>query len=216
MEDIGSLIFYVILAIIAIAGSVRSSNKKKKASAGKAFPPKPATTVRSESRPAAQPQPRPQYKPIEPLNEGGYEEPLAAQFAGEGSSATTMAEAFASEGSLSRNKAAAFASEGSLSRNKAAAFASEGSLSRNKAAAFASEGSLSRNKAAAFASEGVSALADLTQQDFVHTEISDSEIGDAPEYDYNAAIPDDLFDGFDLRKAVIYSALLDRKEYTIW
>ncbi len=160
MEDIGSLIFYVILAIIAIAGSVRSSNKKKKASAGKAFPPKPATTVRSESRPAAQPQPRPQYKPIEPLNEGGYEEPLAAQFAGEGSSATTMAEAFASE--------------------------------------------------------GVSALADLTQQDFVHTEISDSEIGDAPEYDYNAAIPDDLFDGFDLRKAVIYSALLDRKEYTIW
>jgi hypothetical protein len=202
MEDIGSLIFYVILAIIAIAGSVRSSNKKKKASAGKAFPPKPATTVRSESRPAAQPQPRPQYKPIEPLNEGGYEEPLAAQFAGEGSSATTMAEAFASEGSLSRNKAAAFASEGSLSRNKAAAFASEGSLSRNKAAAFASE--------------GVSALADLTQQDFVHTEISDSEIGDAPEYDYNAAIPDDLFDGFDLRKAVIYSALLDRKEYTIW
>jgi hypothetical protein len=174
MEDIGSLIFYVILAIIAIAGSVRSSNKKKKASAGKAFPPKPATTVRSESRPAAQPQPRPQYKPIEPLNEGGYEEPLAAQFAGEGSSATTMAEAFASEGSLSRNKAAAFASE------------------------------------------GVSALADLTQQDFVHTEISDSEIGDAPEYDYNAAIPDDLFDGFDLRKAVIYSALLDRKEYTIW
>ncbi|MDF1560561.1 MAG: hypothetical protein P1P83_10185 [Bacteroidales bacterium] len=200
MEDIGSLIFYVLLAIIAIAGSVQSS-RKKKASAGKAFPPKPATTVRGESRPAAQPQPRPQYKPIEPLNEGSYEEPRAAQFAGEGSSATTMAEAFASEGSLSRNKAAAFASEGSLSRNKAAAFASEGSLSRNRAADFANE--------------GVSALADLSQQDFVHTEISDSEIGDAPEYDYNAAILDDLIDGFDLRKAVIYSALLDRKEYTI-
>jgi len=172
MEDIGSLIFYVILAIIAIAGSVQSSSKKKKASAGKAFPPKPATTVRSEPRPTAEARPRTQYRPIEPVDEGSYEEPMASQFAGEGSSAVTMAEAFASEGSVSRNKAAAFAGE------------------------------------------GVSALADLSRQDFIHTEISDSEIGDAPEYDYNAAILDDLVDGFDLKKAVIYSALLDRKEYT--
>jgi len=186
MEDIGSLIFYVILAIIAIAGSVQSSSKKKKAAAGKPFPPRPADTVRSEPQPPPQARPRPQYRPIEPLDEGNYEEPLAKQFAGEGSSAPTMAEAFASEGSVSRNKAAAFASEGSVSRNKAAAYASE----------------------------GVSALADLSRQDFIHTEISDSEIGDAPEYDYNAAILDDLVDGFDLKKAVIYSALLDRKEYT--
>lgn len=185
MEDIGSLIFYVILAIIAIAGSVQSSNKKKKASAGKAFPPGPAATPKSEPRPAAEARPRPQYRPVEPIDEGRYEEPLASQFAGEGSSAATMAEAFASEGSVSRSKAAAFASEGSLSQNRAAAFAGE----------------------------GVSALDDLSRHQFVHTEISDSEIGDAPAYDYNAAILDDLAEGFDLRKAVIYSALLDRKEY---
>jgi len=183
MEDIGSLIFYVILAIIAIAGSVQSSNKKKKAMAGKGFPPRPAATARTEPRQSVQPQP--QYRPIEPIDEGRYEEPMASQFDGEGSSAATMAEAFASEGSVSRSRAAAFASEGSVSRNKAAAFAGE----------------------------GVSALVDLSRQDFVHTEISDSEIGDAPEYDYNAAILDDLVDGFDLKKAVIYSALLDKKEY---
>ncbi len=186
MEDIGSLIFYVILAIIAIAGSVQSSSKKKKAQAGKAVTRKPATTVMSESRPPAQPQPRPQYRPIEPLDEGRYEEPMASQFAGEGSLTDTMAEAFASEGSVSRNKAAAFASEGSVSRSKAEAFAGE----------------------------GVSALADLSRQQFVHTEISDTEIGDAPVYDYNARILDDITEGFDLRRAVIYSALLDRKEYT--
>lgn len=185
MEDIGSLIFYVILAIIAIAGSVQSSSKKKKAQAGKAVPRKPATTVMSESRPPVQAQPRPQYRPIEPVNEGRYEDPVASQFDGEGSIADTMAEAFASEGSVSRNKAAAYASEGSVSRSKAESFAGE----------------------------GVSALTDFSRQQFVHTEISDSEIGDAPAYDYNASILDDLADGFDVRKAVIYSALLDRKEY---
>lgn len=186
MEDVGSLIFYVILAIIAIAGSVQSSNKKKKAQAGRAVPRKPADTVRSEPVPPPQARPRTQYRPIEPLDEGSYEEPMASQFAGEGSSAVSMAEAFASEGSVSRNAAAEYASEGSVSRNMAAAYAGE----------------------------GVTALEDLSRQDFVHTEISDSEIGDAPEYDYNATILDDLVDGFDLKKAVIYSALLDRKEYT--
>lgn len=185
MEDIGSLIFYVILAIIAIAGSVQSSSKKKKSQTGKTVQRKPATTVMSEHRPPVQPQPRPQYRPAEPIDEGYYEEPMASQFAGEGSQADTMAEAFATEGSVSRNRAAAFASEGSVSRNKAAAFAGE----------------------------GVSSLDDLSRQQFVHTEISDSEIGDAPAYDYNASERDDLADGFDLRKAVIYSALLDRKDY---
>lgn len=187
MEDIGSLIFYVILAIIAIAGSVQSSSKKKKAQPGKSIPRKPAPTVMSEPRPQVQPQPqpRPQYRPVEPIDEGYYEEPLASQFAGEGSSAPTMAEAFANEGSVSRNRAAAFASEGSVSQNMAASFAGE----------------------------GISSLTDLSRQEFVHTEISDSEIGDAPEYDYNALARDDLAEGFDLRKAVIYSALLDRKDY---
>ena len=70
--------------------------------------------------------------------------------------------------------------------------------------------------AAAFASEGASALNEIQTDNFIHTEISDTEIGDAPEYDYNARPGGDILSGgFDLRKAVIYSALLNRKEYSV-
>ena len=46
------------------------------------------------------------------------------------------------------------------------------------------------------------------------TTISDSEIGDAPVYDYDSRGADRLTEGFDLKKAVIYSSVLDRKEYS--
>ena len=82
--------------------------------------------------------------------------------------------------------------------------------------AFAREGSIEDSMAAAFASEGVSAFKDIQIADFIHTEISDSEIGDAPDYDYNARPGSDILsDGFDLKKAVIYSAVLNRKEYSV-
>jgi type IV secretory pathway VirB10-like protein len=210
MEDIGSLIFYVILGIIALAGSLQGKNKKQKAPPRKVVQrqpdsatapppvrpaPAPARQVLTTQPPQPQPQPRPaatqrrpQYMPADPSMEGRYEEPMAGTFSREGSITQTMAEAFSGEGSINRSMAAAFAGEGSI----------EDSM------------------AVAFAGEGISSFKDFQTSDFVHTEISDSEIGDVEEYDYNARPGTDILTGgFDLKKAVIYTALLNRKEYSV-
>ncbi len=178
MEDkgLGSLIFYVILGIIAIAGSLQGKNKKPKTLPKKPVPGRPAMEA---DRPVARPEPattqgRPQYMTMDPSMEGRYDEPMAGSFSDEGSYSDTLAEAFSTEGSIMDTMAAAFASE------------------------------------------GVSALNEIKTDEFIHTEISDTEIGDAPEYDYNARPGGDILSGgFDLHKAVIYSALLNRKEYSV-
>jgi hypothetical protein len=119
--------------------------------------------------------------------EGRYEEPLAQEFSREGSYIDTAAGQFGWEGTK------------------------RGGLGE----AFASEGSIADSMAAAFASEGSSVFGDSSIKEFIHNEISDSEIGDAPVYDYNKAGGADLLtEGFDLKKAVIYSSVLDRKEYS--
>ncbi len=202
MEDggLGGLIFYIILGIIALAGSFKGKGKKPQAPPKQVLQRRPEEEtmippVRTAPAPArtvaapAQPQQRkPQYKPMDPSMEGRYEDQLAKRFSKEGSGSESMAGAFSGEGSVSQTMAAAFAREGSI----------EDSM------------------AAAFASEGVSSFKDFQTSDFVHTEISDSEIGDAPEYDYNARPGSDILSGgFDLRKAVIYSAVLNRKEYSV-
>lgn len=181
MEDrgLGSLIFYVILGIIAIAGSFQGKNKKQKtappAPPKKVAPQRPATetwrpTPRQQPAPAYK---KPEYRPVDPSLEGRYEEPMAAEFSSEGSYSPAMAEAFGGEGSINDSMAAAFAME------------------------------------------GVSALHDVHPGQFIHTEISDSEIGDAPEYDYNSGPAGDILDEeFDIKKALIYSAILNRKEYS--
>jgi len=203
MEDLGNIVLYVILAVIAIAGSIQSSKKKK--TTGKATPPRPperrtpepAGQNRQQRRPMETrapepfrqvvPQTRPQYAPAEPVDEGYYEDPLAASFSG----------------------------EGSVSRNSAASFADEGSISRNSAAAFSDEGSVENTMATAFAMEGAPALEDLIKDEFSHIDITDSEISDAPGFDYNT---DDnveqMAEGFNLKQAVIFSAILNRKEYS--
>ena len=196
MEDngLGSVIFYIILAVIALAGSFKG--KKKPVLPKQSMPPgplqrprqavKPAPKVAQQPPPAAIPR-RPQYIPAVPVDEGNYAEPMAGTFA----------------------------SEGSLEDLLAGAFATEGSVSKGMAKDFADEGSMIDKLAASFASEGVSSLQGSNIEDFVHNEISDSEIGDAPDYDYNAADGGyKLGGGFDLKKAVIYSAVLDRKEYS--
>jgi hypothetical protein len=196
MEDngLGSVIFYIILAVIALAGSFKG--KKKPVPPKQAMPPrpvqrteqaaKPAPKVVQTARPAEMPR-RPQYIPIEPVDEGNYAEPMAGTFT----------------------------SEGSLEDLLAGAFASEGSVSKGMAGGFADEGSMINKMAASFASEGISSLSDIQIADFIHTEISDSEISDAPDYDYNAPTGRKILsDGFDLKRAVIYSAVLDRKEYS--
>lgn len=196
MEDngLGSVIFYIILAVIALAGSFKP--RKKSVPPKQAMPPgpfqrtkqavKPEPKAVQPARPADMPR-RPQYIPIEPVDEGNYAEPMAGTFA----------------------------SEGSFSEPMAGAFTTEGSVSKSMADDFTEEGSMIGKLAASFASEGVSSFHGSMMQDFVRTEISDSEISDAPEYDYNAAAGGfKLADGFDLKKAVIYSAVLDRKEYS--
>ena len=192
MEDngLGSVIFYIILAVIALAGSFKP--KKKPVPPKQAMPPRPvgrtvqAPKVVQPARPAEMPR-RPQYIPAEPVDEGNYEEPMAGTFA----------------------------SEGSLDETMAGAFATEGSVGKGMAGDFMQEGSMIDKLAASFASEGISSLSDIQITDFIHSEISDSEIGDAPVYNYNApAGRKILSDGFDLKKAVVYSAVLDRKEYS--
>lgn len=202
MEDIGSLVFYIILGIIALAGSIQGKGKKKQG-APKPVQRKPATSGRrpgegranAPSRPEPSPvrqerpasKPAPWFIPSEPSMEGRYGEPMASEFESEGSMEDSLPEVFSSEGSM-----------------------------RNiLAEKYSREGSISQSMASAFSSEGISSLGETSIGEFVHTEISDSEIGDAPDFDYEARPGADLHNaGFDLQKAVIYSALLDRKEYS--
>ncbi len=176
MEDKGSLIFYIILAIIALAGSLQG--RKKKTPAGK---PKPAgmtmtnKPVQQTASPVIKTQDtrRSRYEMPTPSQEGNYESPLAGEFASEGSFSHTMADAFSTEGSIQDTMAAAFASE------------------------------------------GISSLAEARIRPSDDNAITDSEIHDMPEYLYNQQEMDDvLAEGFDIKKAVIYSAILNRKEYS--
>ncbi|MCA1740867.1 MAG: hypothetical protein LC630_00030 [Bacteroidales bacterium] len=192
MEDgggLGSLIFYIILGILAIAGSFHGKGKKQKTAPKRTEPGRPDMET---STPPVRPEPapvqrKPRYVPIDPSMEGRYEEPMAGEFS----------------------------DEGSISQKMAGAFSSKGSSGDMMARAFAREGSFDDSMAKAFASEGVSSFKDFQTSDFVHTEISDSEIGDAPEYDYNARPGSDILDEeFDVKKALIYSVLLNRKEYS--
>lgn len=215
MEDIGSLLFYVVLGIIALVSSFQGKGKKKPGATkpvqrkpGNIFS-KPPLSEQSAPRapqvsmpaevqaPRPQPaparsyqplsKPAPKYIPVDPSMEGSYDEPMARDFSREGSLNETMAGRFSWEGTKSGGLGETFASEGSIADSMAAAFASEGS----------------------------SAFGHSSIKEFVHNEISDTEIGDAPEYDYNKAGGADLLtEGFDLKRAVIYSSLLDRKEYS--
>lgn len=215
MEDIGSLLFYVVLGIIALAGSFQGKGKKKPGApkpvqrkpgtifskpplSEQSAPRPPQAAMPAEARaPRPQPapvrpyqplpKPAPKYIPADPSMEGDYDEPMARDFSREGSLNETMAGRFSGEGSKGGGLAEIFAGEGSIADSMAAAFASEGS----------------------------SAFGHSSIREFIHNEISDSEIGDAPEYDYNKAGGADLLtEGFNLKKAVIYSSLLDRKEYS--
>jgi len=156
MEDkgLGNIIFYIILAIIGLAGSFQ--NKKKKVP-GQAAPRKAAPEP-VQQQPRVEVPRRPQPVFAEPIDEGHYAEPMARQFSAEGSMESSMA--------------------------------------------------------AAFASEGIRGMTELQMKAEADTTISDSEITDAPVYDYDSRDDDrDMLYSFDLKKAVIYSAILERREY---
>ena len=201
MEDkgLGNIIFYIILAIIGLAGSF--SNKKKKGSVpgapkktftwpdfeGEATPTFPdvfqSETQPEEPRPVAV---KPAAGPVV-INEGHYEDPVAGSFSGEGNFRNPMAERFSREGNMADELASRFNREGNIENSMAAAFASEGMSGMNEAQILMS----------------------------TDNTISESEIGDPEEYDYEAYKTDfDKEGGFNVRKAVIYSSILNRKEYT--
>ncbi|HOO66057.1 MAG: hypothetical protein H6545_01760 [Bacteroidales bacterium] len=215
MEDIGSIIFYVILGIIALIGSVQGKGKKKTGAPrpvqrkpGTFTGSPPARSTQAPARPQAS-SARPQTQSARPLAASGTPQPHT------GKSASYMPSDPFLEGRYDEPMAGEFSREGSYSETMAGDFSWEGSKRGGLAEVFAQEGSMAGSTAAAFASEGASVFGDTSIREFVHTEISDSEIGDAPDYDYNAAAGTDMLtEGFDLKKAVIYSALLDRKEYS--
>lgn len=201
MEDIGSLIFYVVLGILALAGSLGKGKKKpgvpttaqRKPETADPAPQARRETLSTRPQPAAAssyepaPRPAPKYIPADPSMEGRYEDTLAREFSREGSYEEPMAREFDWEGGRGEPLAKDFSREGSITGRMAAAFALE----------------------------GVSAFGSSVPAEFIHNEISDTEIGDAPEYDYNVAPGSELLtEGFDLKKAVIYTSVLDRKEYS--
>lgn len=193
MEDkgLGNIIFYIILAVIALAGSF--SNKKKK-TGGSGAPSKTFSWPdldSEESAPVSQyeepeSEPSPAQRSVV-INERRYEEPMTGAFSNEGSYVNPMAERFSSEGTVSNDLASAFSMEGSVADSMAAAFSTEGMSGMNE--------------------EQIRMSTDNT--------ISDHEIGDAEVFDYEAYKTEMVDEGgFNVRKAVIYSALLNRKEYT--
>ena len=212
MEDVGSLIFYIVLGLIALAGSFQGKGKKKQGT------PKPAqrkpgtVTTKPPVRTTAQ-STRPVPSPVR--QERPSPSPLRQERPASTLSPYTMPSGQSLEGRYDEPMARDFSREGNIREDMAGAFSGEGSIASGMSEAFAREGSIADSMAAAFASEGVSAMGESAIVEFIHTEISDSEIGDAPEYDYESLPGADIHTGgLDLKKAVIYSAVLDRKEYS--
>jgi hypothetical protein len=105
--------------------------------------------------------------------------------------------------------------EGNFLDPVAELFSEEGNYANPAAESFSEEGSIESSMAIAFASEGIRGMTELQMKAAIDSTISDSEIGDAPVYDYNTSDGEEvLAGGFNIHKAVIYSALLNRKEYT--
>jgi len=148
MEDIGNLIFYIVLGLIALAGSFQGKGKKKPG-APKPIQHRPGTvTTKTQAGPAAQtsrpaastviqqrpapstvrqerpaPKPSPWTIPSGQNMEGRYDEPMARDFSREGNIREDMAGAFSREGSITSGMGEAFAREGSIADSMAAAFA---------------------------------------------------------------------------------------------
>ena len=200
MDDngLGNIIFYIILAVIGLIGSF--TGKKKASKTGKpaktfSWPDLEGEVTHSfpdvfdaeSSKPpvaAAETVKKKTYIPAEPSFEGRYEEPMAGNYSGEGSYTNTFAERYSAEGSMSDELASRFSGEGSYESMIASAF---------------------RN-------EGVSSLDDTQIKTTFHD--ASEEEGGIIGYDYNVTDHGDSENDFDLRKAVIYSALLNRKEYS--
>ncbi len=215
MDDnggIGSIIFYIILALIGLAGSFKGKKKKtirpgesKKIfswpdlgdSTEHSFPDvfdnettfTPGAMPKEESTPVktAAYTSKPKAFSPGPYDEGRYDEPMAKSYSEEGSYRNLLAERYSDEGSM------------------ADALASQ----------FSHEGSVKQTMADAFSSEGVSSLSEAQLKMSPDNTISDTQSGGIYGYSYNAIENDaDGDENFDVRKAIIYSVILDRKEYS--
>jgi hypothetical protein len=197
-DNIGSIIVYLILAVIGIIGSI--SNKNKKPAAGKGKSPIPGWFDMGEEKsqvpppvikttPPVQKSPEVKGKPVytfNPENEGHFDDPYAGTF----------------------NK------EGNIYDELAGQYSNEGSMADPLVERFRGEGSTDRSIAAKFAGEGVSSLSSAQIKPDTSNSITEHEINDSSEYVYfDEEIDDITNNGFNIKKAILYSAILNRKEY---
>ena len=118
------------------------------------------------------------------------------------------------EGHYEEPYAGVFGDEGSRYDPLAGSFSGEGSFKDPLAERYSSEGRMNDTLAAAFAGEGISSMDRMQTKAAAMDQTSGDGIADMEEYDYNIS-PDDEDSGIkiNLRKAVIYSEILNRKEY---
>ncbi len=187
MEDIGSLVFYILIGLIAIIGSLQGKGKKR------AGIPKPGQKSAGGSSPA-------------PHGSGGAHPHTSPgkQYAGHHPGVP-------SPGHLIPDPF----EEGRFEKPFTGYFVNEGSEDHSKAMAFRGEGSTDMSVAAQFAHEGVSSFDGYALTGSDANDISEGEITDAPLFDYNSDLTaQKLADEFDIRKAIVYSAILNREEYS--
>ncbi len=166
MEDIGSLVFYIILGLIAVLGSLQGKGKKKYGMPGQPQR-KPGTTVTPDRghRPAGVPSdaglPKPTpVRQMQPARATHYEPP------------------------------------------------------RSTLETQAGRESIAGQMAAMFANEGVSALSERSLIDNDSNDVSSDEIGSlTPGHEREDHIFGPGGEEFDLRRAIIYSMILERREY---
>lgn len=182
MEDkgLGSLIVYIILAVITVVGSLQG---KKKPVPGKTVTRKPAAKPQQETVKWPEPPPvRQVYNPTPATDR----EPWRGLFEEEGVTDAGKGKEFTDEGSKDRGLGPRYAEEGSANRSIAYLYASEGEFSVSE-----------------------------SQITDAGIDLNDGESSIIEGYDYNAPeSPLETEARFNLKKAVVYSVILNRNEYS--
>lgn len=200
-DNIGSIIVYLILAVLGIAGSI--SNKKKKPVAGKGKSPIPGWFDMGEEK---SPEPPPVYRKIP--------EPAQVQKPSEESRKPEYTFTPENEGHFDDPYAGKFNNEGSIYDQVAGQFSNEGSMADLLAERFENEGAVDRSIAAKFAREGISSLSAAQIKIDPSNSITEHEISDSPDnVSFDEEIEDIINNGFNIKRAILYSAILNRKEY---
>jgi hypothetical protein len=200
-DNVGSIIVYLILAVIGIIGSI--SNKNKKTTAGKGKSPIPGWFDMGEEKSQVPP---PVYKKTP--------QPAQVQKPSVESGRPEYTFTPDSEGRSYDPYAGKYNNEGSLDDQVAGQFSNEGSMADMLAERFEDEGRTDRSIASKFAGEGISSLSTAQIKTDTVNGITEQEISDSKDnVCFDEEIDDIINNGFNLKKAILYSAILNRKEY---